>query len=91
MAFFCNCEDRCHGVRTEVSRATYYRHAPFRLNNLIQPVDPALVAAHFTLVPERDPHPELEADDSDIVMNEVCYLIVFLNFLYIVMIMHAIS
>ena len=35
-------------------------------------MDPALVAAHFTLIPEGDPHPE--ANDSDIVMNEVCFL-----------------
>jgi hypothetical protein len=69
MVFFCDCKQHCHGVPTKVGRTTYYRHAPFRLSNLIQPVDPALVAAHFALVPERDPHQE--ADESDIIMDEV--------------------
>jgi len=75
MVFVCDCEQYCHGVPTTVGRTTYYRHAPFRLNNLIQPVDPVLVAAHFALV-SGDPHQE--ADDTDVVMNEVCFLNLFL-------------
>lgn len=70
MVFFCNCEEHCHGVPTQVGRTTFYRHAPFRLSNLIQPVDPALVAAHFALNSEGGPQLP-EPDDSDIIMNEV--------------------
>jgi hypothetical protein len=73
MEFFCDCAQHCHGVPTKVGRSTYYRHAAFRLSNLIKPVDPALVAAHFALVFEGHSHPEV--DDSDIIMNEVFFLI----------------
>jgi hypothetical protein len=74
MVYFCDCEEHCHGVPTQVGRTTYYRHAPFRLSNLIQPVEPALVAAHFGFVSRGDPRPG--ANDSDI--NEVHFLIMFL-------------
>jgi hypothetical protein len=73
MVFLCNCAPQCHGVPTEVSRATYYRHAPFRLSKQIQPVDTALVAAHFALVPDGEFC--AEADDGDIIMDEVYFFI----------------
>jgi hypothetical protein len=45
------------------------------------------VAAHFALFSEGDPHEEAaSADDSDTIMNEVCYLLLFMRSL-----MHAIS
>lgn len=84
MEFFCDCAQYCHGVPTKVGRTTYYRHAPFRLSNLnlIQPVDPALVAAHFALISEGDPQPE--DDNGDIIMDEESFLNLF-NFLLILM------
>jgi hypothetical protein len=71
MVFICDCEQQCNGVATEVSRATYYRHAPFRSSHQIQPVDPALVAAHFGLASEEHPH------DEDVIMHEVCFQVLY--------------
>lgn len=76
--FLCDCVRHCHGVPTKVGRTTYYRHAPFQLSNLIQPVDPGLVAAHFALFSEDSTRPE---DDNDIIMNEVCFLTLFFFYL----------
>lgn len=70
MVFICDCEQQCNGVATEVSRATYYRHATFRSRNQIQPVDSTLVATHFGLASE-DHH------DEDVIMNEACFQVLF--------------
>ena len=71
MVFICDCEQQCNGMAMEVSRATYYQHAPFRSSHQIQPVDPALVATHFGLASEE--HPQ----DEDVIMHEVCFQVLY--------------
>ena len=88
MEFYCDCAQQCNGVPTVVSRATYYRHAPFRLSNQIQPVDPALVAAHLAVVSEGGPRAQV--DNGDIPMTEVCFLYQYL-FPFFLILIHAFS
>ena len=28
--YYCDCEEKCYGIRREVGKSTYYRHGPYR-------------------------------------------------------------